>query len=87
MKILAKPIDKVCWTDKIGIIKPARFRITDENQGEIVIEIDRVISKDLEKLNGNKMYVYKCLSCINGAVKLVEFKYELKTFKWMLWKT
>lgn len=86
MKVIAKPVDMVCWTDKAGIVKPVRFRITDEDQGELVIKVDRLIATDLEKLNGNKMYVYKCQSCINGVQKIIELKYELDTCKWMLWK-
>jgi hypothetical protein len=86
MKIVAKPIDVVSWTNKSGFINPVRFRITNGEEAESVIKIDKVIIRDSEKFNGNKMYVYKCQSCINGIQKLFELKYELDTCKWMLWK-
>lgn len=86
MKIVAKAIDMVAWTNKAGFINPVRFRVTDEEQNEQVIKIDKVILRDTEKYNGNLMYLYKCQSCFNGIIKPFELKYELSTCKWMLWK-
>lgn len=86
MKVVAKPIDIVSWTDKTGEINPVRFRITNEDEGETVIKVDRVITHDLERLNGNKMYLYRCQSRINGVEKIFELRYEVSTCKWMLWK-
>lgn len=86
MKVVAKSIDVVTWIDKTGKINPVRFRITREDEAEKIIKIDRVITCDIERLNGNKMYLYECQSCINGIEKRFELKYELSTCKWMLWK-
>lgn len=86
MKIVAKPVDVVCWISKSGFINPVRFRIVDEELGERVIKIDKIIIRDTEKMGGNKMYLYKCQSCINGLQKMLELKYELDTCRWMLWK-
>lgn len=86
MKLVAKPIDIVTWTNKQGVINPVRFRITNEDESVMVIKIDRIVEHDLEKLNGNKMYIYKCMSCIDGIDKRFEIKYEIETCKWMLWK-
>lgn len=86
MKLIAKPIDMVVWTDKSGMINPVRFRITNKDEGEAVIKVDRVMARDKERFNGNKMYIYKCQSSINNKQKVFELKYELDTCKWMLWK-
>lgn len=86
MKVLAKPIEMVSWTDKSGEINPVRFRISNDDASETVIKIDRVITRDTEKLNGNIMYIYKCQSSMNGILKLFEVKYEISTCKWILWK-
>lgn len=86
MKVVAKPVDIVVWTDKSGKINPVRLRITAEGEAETVIKIDRIITCDLERINGNKMYLYKCQSCINGVERTFELKYELATCKWILWK-
>lgn len=86
MKLVAKSIEMVSWTDKVGKINPVRFRITNDDASETVIKVDKVITKDIEKFNGNKMYLYKCQSYIDGAQKLFELKYEIETCKWVLWK-
>lgn len=84
MKVYAKPIEMVAWFDKDGI-HPARFRIEGKD-GSVVVKIDKVIKKDLEKLAGNHMLVFTCESEINGQLRPYEIKYEISTMKWMLFK-
>lgn len=86
MKIVAKPIEVVSWTDAKGNINPIRFRITNEDESNSVVKIDKVICVDKEKLAGNNMLVFKCQSVINRAEKLYEIKYELGTCRWILFK-
>jgi hypothetical protein len=86
MKVVAKPIEVVSWTDTKGNINPVRFKITNEDESNSVVKIDKVITMDKEKLAGNIMLLFKCQSVVNGADKLYEIKYELSTCKWMLFK-
>jgi hypothetical protein len=86
MKILSIPIDMVCWFEKTGIPHPVRFKLTTEDESEIVLKIDKVMFIDKEKLAGNEMLVFKCQSVIKGIQKIFELKYELRTCKWILWK-
>lgn len=86
MKILAMPVDMVCWFEKTGIPHPVRFKVTKEDESETVIKVDKVITVDKEKLAGNPMLVFKCQSIIAGVQRLFELKYELSTCKWMLFK-
>jgi hypothetical protein len=86
MKILAKPIDMVCWFEKTGMPYPVRFKVTKEDEREVVIKLDRVLTVDKEKLAGNPMLVFKCQSVINNASRQFELKYELGTCKWMLFR-
>jgi hypothetical protein len=86
MKIIAKPIEVVSWTDTKGNINPVRFKITNEDETNSVVKIDKVICVDKEKLAGNLMLVFKCQSVINGAEKPYEIKYELSSCRWMLFK-
>ena len=86
MKVLARSIEVVSWTDTKGNINPVRFKIANEDESNSVVKIDRVISIDKEKFAGNYMLVFKCQSVINGAEKLYEIKYELNTCKWILYK-
>jgi len=86
MKVVKKDIDLLCWFDKQGIPHPIRFRLTDEEDSNVVIKVQKVIKTDLEKIAGNKMLVYTCQSIINNQLKLFVLKYEIDTCKWMLFK-
>ena len=86
MKIIAKPIEMVSWTDINGNMHPVRFKIANNDETISVIKIDKIVSVDKEKLAGNHMLVYKCQSVIKGTERLFEIKYELNSCKWMLWK-
>jgi hypothetical protein len=86
MKVVAKPIEVVSYTDDKGDIRPLRFRIQNEDQTTKVIKIDKVITKETEKLAGNYMLVFKCQSLIDNIQRLFEIKYELQTCKWILFK-
>jgi hypothetical protein len=86
MKILAMPIDMVCWFEKTGIPHPVRFKVASEDESEAVIKVDKVVTVDKEKLAGNEMLVFKCQSVIKGVQRLFELKYELRTCKWILFK-
>lgn len=86
MKIIAKPIQMISWTDEKGNIHPIRFRISNEDESSSVIRVDKIVYKDKEKLAGNPMLIYRCQSVIKGTERIFELKYELSTCKWILWK-
>ncbi|MBZ9686869.1 hypothetical protein G9F72_011085 [Clostridium estertheticum] len=86
MKVVAKYIEVVSWTDTKGNINPVRFKITNEDESNSVVRIDKVICVDKEKLAGNNMLAYRCQSVIDGVEKLYEIKYELGTCRWILFK-
>ncbi|MBM7871695.1 hypothetical protein JOC70_003205 [Clostridium pascui] len=86
MRIIAKPIEVVSYTNDKGDVRPLRFRMQMEDETIKVIKVDKVIVKETEKLAGNIMLVFKCQSLINDVLKLFEIKYDLKTCRWMLYK-
>ncbi|MBU3146830.1 hypothetical protein [Clostridium sp. CF012] len=86
MKVVAKPIEVVSWTDTKGNIHPVRFKITNEDETSSVIKVDKVITVDKEKLAGNNMLVFKCQSVINRVEKLYDIKFELSSCRWILFK-
>jgi len=79
VKVIAKPIEMVSWTDTSGKINPVRFRIANKDESISEIKIDKVISVENEKLAGNFMRVYTCQSVIKGAERIFELKYELSS--------
>lgn len=86
MKIVALPIEVVSYTDNKGEVRPLRIRVQTEEHSVKVIKIDKIISKEKEKLAGNLMLVFRCQSKINNLMKVFEIKYDLKTCKWILYK-
>lgn len=76
MKIVAKPIDMVAWFDAKGVAHPIKFRMMGA-EGNVVIKVDRIITREFEKLAGSSMLVYKCQSVINGVEKVYELKFEM----------
>lgn len=86
MKVIAQPIEVISYTDNKGNIRPLRFRVQGEGEPLRVIKIDKIILKEMEKLAGNPMLIFKCQSLINNMIRPFEIKYDLKTCKWMLYK-
>jgi hypothetical protein len=86
MKILATPVDMVCWFEKTGMPHPIRFKVSKDDESEVVLKVDKVVTVEKEKLAGNPMLIFKCQSVISGTQRPFELKYELGTCKWILWK-
>lgn len=86
MKVLILPIEVISYTDNKGAIRPIRFRMQIDDELMQVIKIDKVLVKEIEKLAGNIMIVYKCQSLIDDVIKLFVIKYEIATCKWILFK-
>lgn len=86
VKIISKPIEMITYTNSNGDVTPLRFRVETENNARKVIKIDKIITKEKEKLAGNPMLVFKCQSIIGNVMKVFEIKYDLKDCKWMLYK-
>ena len=86
MKVVRKEIDVLCWFDQQGYPNPMRFRLVDEAGENLVIKIDKVISREFEKLAGNKMFVFTCQCVIQKLVRTVVIKYEIDNCRWILFK-
>jgi len=86
MKVIAKPIEMVAHTNEKGEIRPYRFRVKFDDETEQVIKVDKVIFKQMEKLAGNPMILYKCQSLDGDEVRYFDLKYELNTCRWILFR-
>lgn len=85
MKVVSKPIEMIAYFKNDGKINPIKFRIEEENKCQ-VIKIGNIISTDLEKLCGNKMWVFTCSAVINDVEKIFELKYDIEKCSWILFK-
>lgn len=85
MKVYARPIETIAWFTKEGKPMPVKFKFALRDE-VLTIKVDKVIDISEERLAGNRMFVYKCRSVIEGEEKLYELKYELNTCKWFMFK-
>jgi len=85
MKVVSKKIEMIAYFKKDGKINPIRFKIEEDDHCQ-VIKIAKIISTDLEKLCGNKMWVFTCSAVIDGVEKVFELKYDVERCSWMLYK-
>ncbi|BCZ47233.1 hypothetical protein psyc5s11_33000 [Clostridium gelidum] len=85
MKVVAKKIEMIAYFKKDGKITPIKFRIEEEDKCQ-VIKIGKIISTDLEKLCGNKMWVFTCSAVVDGVEKIFELKYDFEGCRWVLFK-
>ena len=81
-----QPIEMIAWFTLEGTPNPIRYRMTSDDTSNIVVKVDRIVTRSEEKLAGNRMFIFRCQSEINGLLKLFELKYELNTCKWYLYK-
>ena len=81
-----KSVDMICLSSSDGVITPLKFRFNEEGQESRVIRIDHIINRKEEKLAGNRMLIFTVQSVINGIERVFEMRYEMKTFKWYLYK-
>lgn len=85
MKVVSKEIEMIAHFKEDGKIEPIKFRFQEVNKWQ-VIRIGKVISTELEKLCGNKMWVFTCSAVIKNVEKIFEIKYDIEKSKWILFK-
>ncbi|CAH2213189.1 conserved protein of unknown function [Tepidibacter aestuarii] len=86
LKIIRKPAEMICYFTKEGIPNPIKFSIIGEDDSWVNIKVDRVITRDIDKRAGNRIYIFQCQSNINGIEKIYELRYVLENCKWELFK-
>ncbi|MGE5633243.1 MAG: hypothetical protein ACM3TR_19435 [Caulobacteraceae bacterium] len=87
MKSARKPIEVISLFDFEGNVSPIRFRYIDDHEIALVVSIDKVLKKDIDKFAGNKMLKFSCISNLNGLSKTYEIRYEIDTCRWFLYTT
>lgn len=86
MKVIAKPIEMLTWFESCGIPHPVKFKITNKDEIESEIKINKIIKISEERLAGNNMIIYNCLGDVAGKERSFQIKFELCTCKWILFK-
>jgi hypothetical protein len=85
MNIVDKSIHVVTRTDGAGIVKPVRFFITDDESRE-VINVERLIRRDKEKIGGDDTYTFTCEIIKDNLKMLCDLRLNLSTNEWILYR-
>ncbi|AWK52192.1 hypothetical protein DIC82_14815 [Clostridium beijerinckii] len=85
MKVVSKEIEMIAYFKKDGQVNPIRFKIDEEDKCK-VIKIEKIITKNLEKMCGNEMWFFTCSAVIGDVEKVFEIKYDIEKCRWILFK-
>ena len=77
MKVVAKRVEMIAHFEEDGKIKPIRFRFKEDDEYK-VIKINKIITIEMEKLCGNKMWVYTCSAVVSSMEKIFEIDYDIE---------
>jgi len=85
MRTIAKEIEMICLFNAKGVT-PIRFKYKEYDSSYKVIKVDKVISKNMEKLCGNFAWIFDCQSVIDEVERLYQLKFIISECKWILFK-
>lgn len=71
----------IVYFSKEGIPKPYRIRFY-ENGEPVVLNIQRVIQKDILLVNKNKYYEFRCEASVDDRIKQFRVKYSFDSCRW-----
>jgi len=80
------PIEIIIITDVFGNIKPLRFRMQIQQKPYLVVNIDKIKTKNTLKICGIINQVCTCTSIINNIEKIYELRFNTKSCIWVLYK-
>jgi hypothetical protein len=85
MEKVEKPIEVVHTADSAGLIKPLYFYIEDEKPAQAYV-IERIIRRDLEKINGDPVTTFTAELILNNHRILCDLRFNEKTSQWILYR-
>ena len=84
MKRLMKPVLMYTWTDEDGRIHPLRFQAELEPSVATTIRIGSVVLQETERIAGQHVINFRCLSLVENRERQYDLCYELATCRWYL---
>ena len=86
MKTLSQSIEMVSSTNLKGVITPIRFRLQLPDESLQVIKVDRILTRETERVLGFYQTTFRCQSMIENTMRLFELTFDLSSCKWTLSK-
>ena len=85
MEVLMKPIETITTHSKEGVIHPEKYRIMEDGE-KIVVRIEKILTRNEEKSDGCREFIFSCQGVINGCMKNFELKYRVPSCQWFLYR-
>ena len=73
-----------CNTD--GQLQPLRFRFEDSEHQLHTVHITEIIDSRFVEYVGIETFVFLCKALLEGAEKLYELRYTVRTHRWTLFR-
>jgi hypothetical protein len=86
MNIVDKSVQVVTTTDRAGIIKPLCFFISDADEIGDVINVERLLRRDKEKIGEDYIYTFTCEIIKDNMKMLCDLRLNLSTEEWILYR-
>lgn len=86
MNIVNKSVQVVTTVDGAGIIKPLSFFVTDADEIGDMINVERLLRRDKEKIGGDYVYTFTCEIIKDNMKMLCDLKLNLSTQEWSLYR-
>lgn len=86
MNIVDKPVQVISTNDRAGIVKPLCFFITEGDEIGDVINVERLVRRDKEKIGGDYIYTFTCEIIKDNMRMLCDLRLNLSTDEWSLYK-
>lgn len=86
MKIVDKSVQVITTTDGAGIVKPVCFFITDDSEVVNVINVERLVRRDKEKIGEDYIYTFTCEIIRDNMKMLCDLRLNLTTEEWSLYR-
>lgn len=75
--------EAIVYFSKEGIPKPYRIRFYEQDE-PVVLDIRRVIQKDILSVNKKKYYEFKCEAAVGDCIKQFKLKYDFESGRWQM---
>lgn len=86
MGIVNKPVQVVTTIDKAGLVKPVCFFVIEDDGTSEVINVERLIRRDKEKIDGRIIYTFTCEIIKESMKVLCDLRLDIDTDEWTLYR-
>ena len=80
------PVQMIAHCGADGSMQPLRFRFEDSEHQLHTVHITEIIDSRFVEYVGIETFVFLCKALLEGAEKLYELRYTVRTHRWSLFR-